>query len=632
MEYIVIFLLISSGSIAGAVFWNKSYGEMLPFTCCSLALVLFVFGLLGILKAGIYFLLFSALAVYLLCLVRIIRFRTYGKTAQLLFSPGFFMFLAVFVSLLYVNIGRNVYEWDELSHWALVVKSMAEYDALGSAASSGVLFKSYPPIMALFQYLFVRLSQLQGSPVFSDWLLYFAYQVFALSFIFPFFTKARIKSLFSSLLLFLSICLVPMLLFSEFYCSLYIDAFLGIVAACGWGMLFWSGEEESFSLYSLAFLCLCSAVLVLAKDVGLVLACFLAAGCLVRILLCPRKTAAFSPIPRPLLCAAPLLSVALPKLLWSRHLDIFQVSRSFSNPVDFGVLWNVLLGKDSSYKRDVLLSYFKIWSEERLSLGEFELELSYGLMFFLLPAALIFALHLLSGTQPEKRGETRVLAALVLIQHLVYAAGLCIIYMFKFSEYEALRLASFERYISTLFLLELLLLFVVTARLLSRLTWKAPLILLIVTLAFSPLGTMRSLASGLNKYISIERSMLYGLCSDRILEEVSEGERIFLVAQEDSGHEYLLFKYRLFPHVSEQSTGWSLDPGFTEGGISPENISAAQLWELLEEQYDYVFVYRSNEYFHSTYGQLFDEPEKLSDLSFFRVDREQGTLTHVFSF
>ena len=58
VSLILWFVFLSSGSVLCAAVWGKKYEEALPVTCSALVLLLFLFGIAGILKTGVLFVCF----------------------------------------------------------------------------------------------------------------------------------------------------------------------------------------------------------------------------------------------------------------------------------------------------------------------------------------------------------------------------------------------------------------------------------------------------------------------------------------------------------------------------------------------------------------------------------------------
>ena len=74
-----ILFIVLCGGIAEAVFSRKPFEECLPLHMMGLVVVLYVFGLAGHLKVGVYAVVFFALAIYIACVCNILRKKNYKE-------------------------------------------------------------------------------------------------------------------------------------------------------------------------------------------------------------------------------------------------------------------------------------------------------------------------------------------------------------------------------------------------------------------------------------------------------------------------------------------------------------------------------------------------------------------------
>ena len=167
----LIFLgLLSSGSALCAVKFKKKYEEILPITCMGLSLILFFFGIVGYLKTGVKFVCALGMVCYLLTLVEFIKKRknfmeSVKCFSKNFFTPGFIVYLAIFILLSITIDGLRPKKWDEYSHWVDIVKVMTTLNDFGTNPESYSLFKSYRPGMSLFQYLYFYIVQYMVLPL-----------------------------------------------------------------------------------------------------------------------------------------------------------------------------------------------------------------------------------------------------------------------------------------------------------------------------------------------------------------------------------------------------------------------------------------------------------------------------------
>ena len=378
----VMFLIICSGSVFAMAAFDSRFERVLPLTCLSAIMLVYLFGICGWLKGGVYAVLAAAAVLYVLAAVCVIRRRRLKKFLWGFVSPQFIAFALIYAALIYLNYGKLPVHDDELSHWADIVKAMTWLDDFGTNPASNSLFKSYLPGMAVFQYLFEKVHlMLEPGADFSDWRLYLAYQTLYAACILPFFGSLRFKRPLSAVLSLFAVFFAPLVVFPTFFAVLQIDGFVAVLAGCGFASVASEGDKDG--LYNARIL-LTVAALVLMKDVGLLFAIMLAAVFVIDTLLRNKQ-------PDGRKCAFAALgaaaAAAVPKLLWNYNISANNVERMFGGKVDVPALAAVLTGKDASWRSDVLQNYVhKLFSE-----GESVGSIASGvyLPYFLMPLILL---------------------------------------------------------------------------------------------------------------------------------------------------------------------------------------------------------------------------------------------------
>ncbi len=191
-----VFMLLASGSVFGVSFFEKKFEEVLPITCMGISGILFIFGMFGMLKIGFWLIFAALIALVLISLLNTIIKKDFLQFVKGFFTPAFFIFSFLFFIICLCNRGKLAAHTDEFSHWVDSVKTMFLLDDFITNENSHSLFKSYPPIMALFQYFFQRVNALIfRSNDFVEEKVYVAYQVFVVSLILPFFKMLNTKEL-----------------------------------------------------------------------------------------------------------------------------------------------------------------------------------------------------------------------------------------------------------------------------------------------------------------------------------------------------------------------------------------------------------------------------------------------------
>ena len=193
---VVLFGILISGSMLGSAVWKKRFEDLLPIGCASIVLMLFLCGILGFLKQGVYLVLIISVFLWSYSLCHLFRNKTWKEFGNNFLTPAFCIFLAAYIVLTYTNYGMMAATWDEFSHWADIVKAMVSIDDFGTNPEAQSIFQSYPPGMSLFQYFFEKVYLLLNrGELFSEWRLYFSYQIFFLSFFMPFLRKLTFEHL-----------------------------------------------------------------------------------------------------------------------------------------------------------------------------------------------------------------------------------------------------------------------------------------------------------------------------------------------------------------------------------------------------------------------------------------------------
>lgn len=628
------FLVLSSGSALGAAFLERKYEETLPLTCFTIVLVLYVFGLFGALKAGAYALFALSMSAWALCVFQLFRSRKLRLFTAKMLTPGFAVFLFLYTLIMVLNRGRLATAWDEFSHWMDAVKSMYTRHSLGTDPLSQAAFPSYPPSMPLFQYFFLMVGRLlsQG-PGFEEWRAFAAFQIFYVSICMPFFSQLSFRKPFGVIAAATGVFLVPLIYFPGMYSEVYVDPFMGLLAGVALAMAL--GIHGRNPLDRAGFF-LCCSTLVLLKEAGLFFA-LLAGG----VYMADHLSFGHSqgkPVARSRkwrvveLATVPLCLVAA-KASWRLNVYFSGASTQFDGKIDLQEFLRILNGETVNYRSSVLNNYMHRLLNSGLSPGNTGVLLNYVLLAVLTASTLALLLIALANRGMMKRG-TAVFSSLLLAAGLVlYAVGHCAAYMYKFSEHEAVSLASFDRYLRVVFLAFTLLALLITLRLLSsdeRLSLKLSAAILSLTVAFTPLQSVRSFLSRSSVEGSVRMREPYDAFADFVMSRTEADARIYFVAQESSGYEYWVMRYLLRPHTLNANFTWSLGTPFHEGDLWTREITVEEWMEELLQEYDYVILYLTNLYFCENFYEAFSDLGGIEDMTLLKVNRETGLLDAVY--
>ena len=142
-------LLVYFVAMAMALRWDKKIGETAATAIMLLSLVLYVPALFTTLSVSIFGPMVVISIAILYCLYCLIVRRK--LTIEMFFSPGSIAFIFLIFFFAAFSMGRGLYDFDDLTCWALKVKKMVMYSQLNNDFSAGTV--DYPPATMLWEYI-----------------------------------------------------------------------------------------------------------------------------------------------------------------------------------------------------------------------------------------------------------------------------------------------------------------------------------------------------------------------------------------------------------------------------------------------------------------------------------------------
>ena len=218
-----------------------------------------------------------------------------------------------------------------------------------------------------------------------------------------------------------------------------------------------------------------------------------------------------------------------------------------------------------------------------------------------------------------------------LIGWICFYIGLGITYLFKFSEEEALRLASYARYSHAVYLaLYILTVSISLKAVFRRFSEKiAAVITFCIILLCTPMEDMAKLLFRDIVRESIDNRAPYLELSEKIRSVAEEGDYVYLICQDErhwfSGAAYWEISFEVRPAVIDnKDSGWMMAKENTNWFIS--GATAEEWRQTLRNNYDYVALYLLDDYFINTFSELFSESTKIEENNVYRIDKETGML------
>ena len=631
MIFLLLFFLATiSGSLFVSAIFHRRFEEALPVSVGGIPVLLFFLGLFFGLKAAFICVLVICAGLLVASFVFLFVKKGFFSFLSCFFTPSLVLFCLFFFGLIYIHYGRPANGFDEFSHWIDSVREMVILDDFGTAPGAQTLYASYPPGMSLFQY-FVQKINLLVSPNggFREWLCYPAYQLLAFSFVFPMLKKVTWKTLIPTGVL-LVLGYLSVLAFYDYGLTMcYIDPFLGIVAGSGFALVYtWEKGDK----LRLAILLIALFLLVMAKDSGLFFAIMVAVAMMIKVIswrkeggasLLRKHSEAFrSPLNSLALLVGWLsvISIALPKILWKINYTGRGVSKAFSQPIDLGIVLNVLLHRDTGWHWQAMDTYAKAFFAAPQSVGSLGITVTYPVIFLVLCLLLagVYALR------KAERGQKSVLIIAVIATAL-YSFGLSVVYLFKFGESGSMNLLSMDRYLRVPYLAMLILgilLFVEWYQEYQGKRFVAFLAACVLMLGIIPAGTAFGIVNRSSVAVARQFRAPYDTLAEQVHAETGDRPaKVYIISQTDDGWDYYVLRYALKPCVA---AGWRV---FMEGEI-PEggHLKTSEEWTEELKDYDYVIIYRTDDVFRETYGKCFAPGSEIQEQRVYKVNKESGLL------
>ncbi len=581
-----IFLALSGSALAAA--WKKPPELSIPCSLMLNALLLYPAAAAGKMQAG--FLMITVLNAACLAAAIWSARRRFRQFSVCFFTSGTAAFLTWSILFYFLNRGRMFCEWDEFSHWGMAAKALFVKNDLHCRFASLMNFPDYPPGMALLQYFYLRFN---GS--FAEDAVLFATAQLAFSLMLPALHFARRSNKYIVLLYILTAWLIP-LAFLEFFYTAYVDGVLAVLWAFGMYQVFCS---DRFDIYRSAMLGITLGFMALVKDSG--------GGLAVTVL----AALVFSRIRRPgellRLLPLPLTAMLICRLSWSYLVRVNQCRPHFAGePVTWSGICSAVIHNIPGHAHQVIAA----WAQALAGISAAAVLVAvYGILIACLCRRRAYICRSLHGA-----------AAAFLLTWATFAVTLLICYIFKFLPYEAVRLASFDRYMNTILLggYMLILMLSVNAMALCRRPFMPDILI--------ALALLMPLCAGdriVNRLQSICRRNYGYLRGDKMTGEsrwrrvLKPGERIAVLAQCSKGTEAFIMRYTAWGHAVPLP--WSVGEEQFDGDIWSRNLSAEEYRAELQKT-DYLYIACVNDYFRRRYGVLFENPAEIQEGELYRRD------------
>lgn len=677
MAFVLVMSVILLGSALISILTNTNFASVIPFWIFAIILQLYVFSFFNILLVGVYF-----VYILLFCLFAYAAFLVYKKGLRFHISrfaePWLVIYLLLSIFSYLMFVGAQFSQWDDFSHWGMVVKAMHFYDSISPFNPANLLFRGYPPGLSLWSY-FATHSSSQFSEADAIWSI----RIFELSLLPPFLQKLDWRKPLEIL----CVCTLFLLVIQVFPYSLtmYADLPLGL---CFGFLLTWVFIKFNFRSIDFFAMSLGLSVLVLSKDLGKFFAFTIVFFLLSRIyhfrhqLLEEKrliKTITFA-----LLQFVVVIAVGTS---WKYLLDLQHVQTAWSGEIRWRSLLGLLDGSAPEYWQLVIKIFLhKIFREQyygntlRVSVPlaaiicfwiarVFFLKVNlhprlakrhnffsvlmpvlsvvaYLIVFVRVPTLILVAIiyfwivgifFLESSSQPTLVKRTDFFSALTLVLSWVaYVIVLLLAYLFYFGEYEAIRAASIWRYLSSYFVGLLFFVSAVVASIstnFQKLNFTSLFInkkmrlfglyLAAICTAMISLSVVvlreeyRNPLFIQDESVQLMRDEIKTLALQIQQAGLKNGDKVWFISQHSNGFEYWIMRYELLN--VDLGGSWSI--GFPSGDsdVWTNSQLTVDVWGSQLREFKFVAIYNLSDAFISQYSKLFGGITMVNANSVYRV-------------
>jgi hypothetical protein len=399
--------------------------EFVPgFVFSTVACIIYFCGLLGILFIGSVFVMVVGLIVFGVFLIERLRKKLHSQFSFSLF--GFFWVVgSLFFFLLLIR--SNLIHYDNFSHWAIVVKEMLSNNAFPTVGSNLIDFKNYPLGISSFLYYVCRFAgNYQSIMIIAQGILIFScfYTIFGIIAEKKRFLLYAFLGLGCASLSFFNIAIRINNLLVDFLLPMYTLAIFVVAYKYRTDL-----RRAFISALPMVWL------LTITKSTGIVFALIGLVFLFYMVLSCRRGISRWRVW---MFITITSFVAVLPYLGWVWHM---KTAFSFvENKFD---LQNMPDEKTMGQIREIISLFIR-------SSIDLSTRVAMGILVFNLLGigAVIFNAFVLK----KKRSLWKVLITLDIVV-LLYYIGICSLYIFSMPLDEALRLAGFERYASSIVIL-----------------------------------------------------------------------------------------------------------------------------------------------------------------------------------
>lgn len=633
----LFYFLFATGTFV--IISKKKFGISLPIVMMLSAFCLFFSQLIfKTFYVGLILnLIFAIMFPILLIVIWIKRKTLFREIKEKYFSTGFFVFLIIFVLFYVFNLNRSFSDWDEFSHWGVMVKEMLRLDRFYTVdASTLMVHKDYPPIIQLFELFWCKLS---GG--YSESNLITALHILSFSFFVPIISEIKInkEKIIKSITKIILMILIFYLLILSFDMhgiinSIYTDYVMAIVFVYGIYLII--SNKDTLNNFVLLNLSITISFLLLTKQMSLAFFLLIIFLFIIDLLLKNNINVKFKEFLSKIkikkmftkknilvFLKCFVLLIVIPLVIWKIwgiYTESLNATAQFSlSDIKVFELPSIILGNGGfDYQRATFIAFKS--SLINYNVGASLIRVNYILWMLISVCIAIF----LSKKYKDYFYKNQIygIGSMIFVGFIGYAATMLILYMFSFGEVEGPALASYDRYMST-FVLAIMLIFFIIYLLKSKIKnsknfLRDLLIILVVLLLIQIPSRIKILIPA----ISHRPQNQYEIYAEKVIKNTEDDSKVFVVADGATSEYSYFIKYYSNPRFFNLKY-FNL-PYKENSSIKDYNAAINEI-----KKYDYLYLIKIDDSFVDEYGYLFTD-NNISEGQLYKISIINNKLKFTF--
>ena len=600
MEYILMFIIILINATMLKILLKNKIEENIPIAVIGIILITYIFGLFDKLKIGIIITNAITIVNFIMIIYYYIKKKNKINIKKDIITPGVIVYSVLWILFILFNKGRVFVEYDEFSHWGLIVKNMYETGSYG--IGNIIEYSEYPPFVSIFQYILLMLKR-----TYSEDTIIIGLNILYLTFLIPLLKNIRWDKSLKKLIIYIPLILIiPIIFYENFYTTLFIDGFLACILS--YIVYNWFNKKDIACKISIV---LGSVALILSKSIciGYIIALFIM-FIIDGLINSKDKKTRNNSIKFVLVV---IIVTATFCATWNIKLNVNDATIKWNTEgISFQRVKDVLEGNGEYYQKVTIKKYLNELFIGRGAFASRNLNVINLLMLLIFFDIFVYN-HL---KEKESKKTYLIISIMLLITWSISIAILLIIYLFIFTPQEAMILACYERYLSVIPLaITLFNIFVLKENYEER-ELKATYICMIIAIliAFVPMDVIDKtyIKNNENKKENIEYRQKYSEIL-KYKNKIDKDSKVYYISNLVGNKDITIVKYEFLP--------FKIGNNNSKLTMTKEEFEK----ELKEKNYEYVYISTTDRFLEKDFSSLF-ENEKIEEGTMYKILDKDGKI------